>query len=103
MGKLDQAIPLLERLQSNLGPAGFDTSYLLGMCRLKTGQPDQARAAFARMYSVQPDSGAAHLLVARILVREHREDEAIPELKTAITLDSKLGMAHFLLGEVYLY
>ena len=102
-GKLNEAISLLEKLQSNLGPAGFDTSYLLGMCRLKTGQPDKARAAFARMYSVQPDSGVAHLLFARILVREHREDEAVPELKTAIALDGRLGMAHFLLGEVYLY
>jgi tetratricopeptide (TPR) repeat protein len=102
-GKPDKAVPLLEKLQSNLGAAGFDTSYLLGMCYLKDRQPDKARVAFARMYSVQPDSGAAHLLFARMLVREHRQDEAFPELKTAISLDSRLTMAHFLLGEIYLY
>ena len=102
-GKLDKAVPLLEKLQSNPGPAGFDTSYLLGMCYLKDRQTDKARAAFARMYSVQPDSGVAHLLFARMLVRERRQDEAIPELRTAISLDSRLAMAHFLLGEIYLY
>jgi tetratricopeptide (TPR) repeat protein len=103
LGKPDKAVPLLEGLQSNLGPGGFDTAYLLGMCYLKTGHGPKARGAFARMYSVPPDSGVAHLLFARILVREHQEDDAIPELKTAISLDGKLGMAHFLLGEVYLH
>jgi tetratricopeptide (TPR) repeat protein len=102
-GKVERAVPLLEHLQANAGPAGFDTSYLLGMCHLKTGQPEKARCAFARMYSVQPDSAAAHLFFARILVREHREEEAVPELEKAISGDSRLGMAHFLLGEVYLY
>ena len=103
IGKIDQTVPLLEKLQSDLGPAGFDTSYLLGMCYLKTGQPEKARAAFARMYSVPAGSGVAHLLFARMLVREHREEEAIPELKAAISLDGRLAMAHFLLGEIYLY
>jgi len=103
MGKPEMAVPLLERFQSNPGPSGFDTSYLLGMCYLKTGQGDRARASFARMYSVQPGSAVARLLFARILVREHREDEAVPELKTALSLDNRLGMAHFLLGEIYLH
>jgi tetratricopeptide (TPR) repeat protein len=103
IGKLDRTIPLLERLQSDLGSAGLDTSYLLGMCYLKTAQPDKARAAFARMYSMEPGSAFAHLLFARMLVREHQEEAAVPELKTAISLDGRLGMAHFLLGEVYLY
>jgi tetratricopeptide (TPR) repeat protein len=103
VGKIDRAVPLLERLQSGVGAAAFDTSYLLGLCYLKTSQPSKARAAFARMYSVQPGSGVAHLLFARMLVREHREEEAVPELKTAISLDGRLAMAHFLLGEIYLY
>ena len=38
-----------------------------------------------------------------MLVREQREDEAVPELKTAMLLDGRLAMAHFLLGEIYLY
>jgi tetratricopeptide (TPR) repeat protein len=102
-GKMDPTILLLERLQSNFGSAGLDTSYLLGMCYLKTAQPDKARAAFARMYSVQPASAVAHLLFARMLVREHQEEGAVPELKAAISLDGRLGMAHFLLGEIYLH
>jgi tetratricopeptide (TPR) repeat protein len=103
IGKLNQTILLLETLQSDFGSAGLDTSYLLGMCYLKTAQPDKARAAFARMYSMEPGSAVAHLLFARMLVREHQEEAAVPELKTAISLDGRLSMAHFLLGEVYLY
>ena len=102
-GSLSDAVPILERLHSLGGPIGFDTSYLLGMCYLKLDKPDQARAAFAQMYSVKYDSAAARLFFARILVREHREDQAAGELTKAIEIDPRLGMAHFLLGEVYLY
>jgi uncharacterized protein HemY len=35
-----------------------------------------------------------------MLVREHQEERAVPELKAAISLDSRLGMAHFLLGRL---
>jgi tetratricopeptide (TPR) repeat protein len=102
-GQLEQSIPLLERLQSEAGAAGFDTAHLLGLCYLRMRQADKARAAFARMYSVEPGSGVAHLIFARMLVHEHREDEAIPEVKAALALQPRLGMAHFLLGEIYLY
>jgi tetratricopeptide (TPR) repeat protein len=62
VGQLDQAIPLLERIQSRLPAAEFDGWYLLGVCYLRTQQPDKARTAFAHMFSVPPDSAAGHLL-----------------------------------------
>ena len=102
-GTFGRSIALLQRLRSQTSAAGFDTSYLLGMCHLKAGQPEEARSAFADMYSVEPHSAAAHLFFARILVREHREEQASTELHNAISLNPRLGMAHFLLGEVYLY
>jgi tetratricopeptide (TPR) repeat protein len=102
-GNLGAALPLLERLHSIAGPVGFATSYLLGMCYLKLDKPDQARVAFAQMYSVPFGSAAAHWFFARILVREHREEKAVSELSKAIEIDHRLGIAHFLLGEVYLY
>jgi tetratricopeptide (TPR) repeat protein len=101
-GNPGDAIPMLERLHSIAGPVGFDTSYLLGMCYLKLDKPDRARAAFAQMYSVADGSAAAHLFFARILVREHHEEQAAVELSKAIEIDPRLAMAHFLLGEVYL-
>ncbi len=100
-GKL--AIPLLERLLAQGGPAEFDSSYLLGVCYLKAHEYDKARGAFARMYSVSADSAPAHLLFARMLVREHMEHEAIAELNRAIEGNPRLPMVHFLLGEIYLH
>jgi len=97
------AIPLLERMHPQAGTGEVDSSYLLGLCYLKAHEYGRARGAFARMYSVPEDGAAAHLLFARMLVREHLEHEALPELKKAIALNPQLPMAHFLLGEIYLH
>ena len=103
LGQLDHAIPLLERVQSRLPPTDIDTAYLLGVCYLKTQQLEKARAAFARMFSVLPGSATAHLLFAQMMVRQHLEEKAIPELEKAIALDPRFPMVHFLLGEIYLF
>ena len=103
VGQLEQAIPLLERIQSKVPTPEFDATYLLGVCYLKTERPDKARAAFARMFSVSPDGPTAHLLFAQMMVRQHLEEKAVPELEKAISGDPRLPMAHFLLGEIYLY
>ncbi len=103
VGQLDQAIPLLERIQSRLPATEFDGWYLLGVCYLRTQQPDKARTAFSHMFSVPPDSAAGHLLFAQMMVRQRLEEKAIPELEKAVSLDPRLPMVHFLLGEIYLY
>ena len=103
VGQLDAAIPLLERIQSRLPATEFDGWYLLGVCYLRTQQPDKARVAFGQMFSVPPDSAAGHLLFAQMMVRQRLEEKAIPELEKAISLDPRLPMVHFLLGEIYLY
>jgi tetratricopeptide (TPR) repeat protein len=102
-GEFQQAIPLLERIQPHIPSGDLDPWYLLGVCYLKTEQPDKARAAFAQMFSVPPDSPTAHLLFAQMMVRQHLEEKAVPELEKAISGDPRLPMAHFLLGEIYLY
>ena len=38
-----------------------------------------------------------------MMVRQHLEEKAIPELEKAIALDPRLPMVHFLLGEIYLF
>jgi tetratricopeptide (TPR) repeat protein len=102
LGRFRDAIPLLEK-QSTAGAAGVDNSYLLGMCYLRLDDPRNARRAFARMHSVPEESAAAHLIFARMLVREHLEEKAVPELEACIKEDPRLPMAHFLLGEIFLY
>ena len=103
LGHLQQAIPYLEKVQSwmpNPDPTG---SYILGKAFLDTRQFDKARGAFAKMFSVPPDGAAAHLLLAKMMMREQFEEQAVPELEKAIQLDPKLPMSHFILGEVYLF
>lgn len=102
-GEFQQAIPLLEKIQPHIPSGELDPWYLLGVCYLKTEQPEKARGAFARMFSVSPDSPTAHLLFAQMMVRQHLEEKAVPELEKAISADPRLPMAHFLLGEIYLY
>jgi len=38
-----------------------------------------------------------------MMVRQRLEEKAIPELEKAVSLDPRLPMVHFLLGEIYLY
>ena len=103
LGQFEEAIPLLEKIQSQLPPTEFDGVYLLAVSYLRTMRVEKARTTFAQLFSVMQDSPAAHLLFAQMMVRQRLEDEAIPELQKAITLDPRLPMVHFLLGEIYLY
>ena len=102
-GHLQQAIPLLEKVQSQLPRPDVTGSYVLGISYLQSRDYDRARLAFAKMFSVAPDTAAAHLLLAQMMIRQEFEDKSVPELQKAITLDPRLPMAHFLLGEVYLF
>jgi tetratricopeptide (TPR) repeat protein len=103
VGEVQEAIPLLEKIRLHVPEGQSDTLYLLGVCYLKTQQPDKARAAFAQMFSAPPDSAMARLMLAKMMVRQKLEERSVPEIQKALELDARLPMAHFLLGEIYLY
>lgn len=103
LGQWAKAIPLLEEVQSRLPQTEIDGPYLLGICYLHTQQLEKARAALARMFSVPPESAMAYLMLAKMMVRQRNEEQAVPELQRALTIDPRLPMAHFLLGEIYLF
>lgn len=102
-GKSAEAIPYLEKVQSWYASASVDASYILGVAYLQTKDYGKARAAFAKMFQVQPDSAAAYLFTARLMLRLDFGPIAEEYAKKAIELDSKLPLAHQLLGEFYLY
>lgn len=102
VGHIEEAIPLLEKVQSWLPQPDVTGSSVLGMSYLRTGQFDKARAAFARMFSMPPNSASAHAVLGQMMLQQELEDQAVPELQKALTIDPKLPMAHFLLGEIYL-
>ena len=102
-GKPGQAVPLLEKVISWYPSANVDASYVLGICHIQLRNYDQARRAFATMYGVAPDSAPAYLFTARMLLREEFDPIAEQYAKKAIALDPRLPLAHYFLGELYLY
>jgi tetratricopeptide (TPR) repeat protein len=102
-GRPAEAIPLLEKVQGWYPRANVDASYILGVCYIQTKAYPQARKAFARMFDVAPDSAAAYLFTARVLLRQEFDPIAEEYAQRATALDPKLPLAHFLLGELHLY
>ena len=101
--KPGEAIPYLEKVQSWYPSANVDASYILGVAYIRTKDYAQARAAFAKMFKVPPDSAAAYLFTARLLLRLDFGPIAEEYGRKAIEVDPKLPLAHQLLGELYLY
>ena len=102
-GKHADAIPYLEKVQSWYPSASVDASYILGVAYIQTKNYPSARVAFAKMFQVPPDSAAAYLFTARLLLRLDFGPIAEEYGKKAAALDPKLPLAHQLLGELYLY
>ncbi len=102
-GKPQQAVPLLEKVQTWFPRANVDGSYILGICYIQSKKYDYARHAFARMFDVPPDSAASYLFTARMLLRQEYIPLAEEYAQKAIALDPKIPMGHLLLGEVHLY
>jgi tetratricopeptide (TPR) repeat protein len=102
-GRPADAIPLLEKVQGWYPRANVDASYILGVCYIQTKDYPQARKAFARMFDVAPESAAAYLFTARVLLRQEFDPIAEEYANKAIALDPKLPLAHFFLGELHLY
>jgi len=98
-----EAIPLLERVQGWYPRANIDAAYILGVCYIQTKNYDQARKSFAKMFDVPGDSAPAYLFTARMLFRQEYEPVAEEYALKATTLDPKLPLAHFLLGELYIF
>jgi tetratricopeptide (TPR) repeat protein len=103
VGNYVAALPLLEKLGPKLPKDAPDGPYLLSICYVMTQQWANARESLAQMFSVPPESAMAYLSLGKLLVRQHLVDLAIPQVETALRLDPRIVMAHFLLGEIDLY
>ena len=102
-GRPAEAIPLLEKVRGWYPRANVDANYILGVCYIQTKDYSQARKAFAQMFDVPPDSAAAYLFTARVLLRQEFDPIAEEYAQKATALDPKLPLAHFFLGELHLY
>jgi tetratricopeptide (TPR) repeat protein len=93
-----KAIPWLEKL-----PPTNESTYMLGYAYQQAGQPDQSVAAFARLFGLNPQSAAAHLLTGQMLIKKQLEDAGIEEVKKALRIDPNIPQAHFVLGEIDMF
>ena len=103
LGRPAEAIPFLKQVQSWVGSVNVDANYVLGLCYMHTRNYDEARKSFAQMYGVPGDSAAAHLFLARVLLRQGYDPIAEQNAQQAAAMDPKLPLVHYLLGEFYLY
>jgi tetratricopeptide (TPR) repeat protein len=102
-GRPADAIAPLEKVQTWFPTANVDASYILGTCYIQTKDYPHARGAFAKMFGVSADSAASYLFTARMLLRQDFGPVAEEYAQKAVSLDPKLPLAHFLLGELDLY
>ena len=102
-GRPADAIAPLEKVQTWFPSANVDASYILGICYIQIKDYPRARGAFAKMFGVPADSAASYLFTARMLLRQDFGPIAEEYAQKAVSLDPKLPLAHFLLGELNLY
>ncbi len=100
LGRPGDAIPLLELAHTWTAETRTDPAYVLALCYIDMHRFDDARHAFAEQYKFPPDSAAAHLLAARMLLRREYVPNALEETRKSIALDPNLPLAHRLLGEI---
>jgi tetratricopeptide (TPR) repeat protein len=101
-GRLTEAIPFLEKT-SAWAADNSETAYVLGMAYGQTHEPGKARESFARLFRVAPDSAAAHVITAQMMIRIQIDDLAENELKQALQKDPRIPQANFLLGELAIF
>ena len=103
LAEYGEAVPLLEKLDTQLAGKIPDGPYLLASSYVMTQRWDDARKTFAGVFSLPPDSAMAYLMFGKFLVRQRLEDRAVPQIQAALQKDPELPMAHFILGEIDLY
>jgi predicted Zn-dependent protease len=103
LGRPADAIPYLEKVRQWTPNANVDANYVLGLCYMNSQRYDDARRTFATGFKVEPDSGAAYLLLGSMLMRANLPEFAAVQAQKAIQLTPNLPLAHFLLGEIYLF
>ena len=103
LGRPADAIPFLEKVREWTPNANADANYVLGLCYLNSQRFDDARRAFASQFSVAPDSGPAYLFLGKMLKQANLPEASAESAKKALQLAPNLPLAHFMLGEFYLF
>ena len=103
LGRPAEAIPYLERVREWTPNANADANHVLGLCYLNSRRFDDARKAFANQFRLKADSAPAYLLLGKMLMQANLPEAARDAAKKALELSPQIPLAHFLLGEFYLF
>lgn len=103
LGQPAAAIPYLERVRQWMPDANADANHVLGLAYMNARRYDDARGAFAAQYGVGADSAPAYLLTGGMLLDADLPELAAQDAQKALEISPNLPLAHFMLGEVYLY
>jgi tetratricopeptide (TPR) repeat protein len=103
LGQPAAAIPYLERVRQWMPNANADANHVLALAYLNARRYDDARGALAAQYGLAPNSAAAYLVTATMLQNADLPELAIQSAQKALELSPNLPLAHFTVGEVYLY
>ena len=103
LGQPAAAIPFLERVRQWTPNANADSNYVLGLCYMNSHRYDDARGAFAMEFNVPHDSASAYLLMGNMLMRANLPELAADHARKALQISAGLPLAHFMLGEIYLF
>ena len=101
-GRFADALPRLEATR-RWAPENLELGYALGQAYIQTQRAAEARRVFASVYGVEPDSAAAHLLAAQMMIRLQMESQAEVELAAGLKKDARMPNANFLLGQIALF
>lgn len=102
IGRAADAIPHLEATRA-WAPANDQLGHALGQAYIQVQRADEARDVLATVYGLEPDSAAAHLIAAQIMLRLEQDPLAENELRRAVSKDPRLPGANILLGQVALF
>ena len=81
-----------------LNPRDEDAFYFLGFTELELKRPQQARAAFAQLLKLDPNSADAHAGLAAVFSFENKPAEALEEYKRTAQLDPEYNGVFYGMG-----
>src|SRR5450755_1291433 len=95
-----EAIPWFEKAAA-AGPQALVAQYMLGNACVQAHEDEKAVQAFAMLFQVAPDSAAAHLLTAGMMLRAQAAaapaaaPTAAKEAARALEIDPHIPQAHY--------
>jgi putative PEP-CTERM system TPR-repeat lipoprotein len=76
--------------------------YFLGLSHYYEDEPEQALGHFQRVLDFEPAQMQSRTMVALILLKQDRTDDAIIEIKRALEIDENNAFAYNVLGSAYM-